>query len=81
MTSNCDQWIETLKTCKPLPIEDLKQLCEIVRDILIRESNVAEISTPVTVCGDVHGQFYDVLELLELEVKSQTPTIFLWEIL
>jgi len=63
MTSNCDQWIESLKTCKPLPIEDLKQLCEIVRDILIRESNVAEISTPVNVCGDVHGQFYDVLEL------------------
>jgi hypothetical protein len=62
-TGDCDAWIETLKQCKPLSLEDLKQLCEIVRDLLIRESNVAEISTPVTVCGDVHGQFYDVLEL------------------
>jgi serine/threonine-protein phosphatase 6 catalytic subunit len=63
MSSDMDGWIETLKQCKHLSLEDLKKLCEIVRDILIRESNVAEVSTPVTVCGDVHGQFYDVLEL------------------
>jgi len=60
---DCDSWLSTLKTCKFLPLDDLKALCERVRDILIQESNVIEVTTPVTVAGDVHGQFYDVLEL------------------
>jgi len=29
----------------------------------MEESNVQPVDAPVTVCGDVHGQFYDVLEL------------------
>jgi len=58
-----EEWIEELKQCKFLPLDQLKMLCECVRDILIEESNVREVATPVTICGDVHGQFYDVLEL------------------
>jgi len=55
--------LETAKNCKYLPEKDLKRLCEIVVDILMEESNVQPVHTPVTVCGDIHGQFYDLEEL------------------
>ena len=31
-----------------------------------QESNIQPVSTPVTVCGDLHGQFYDVIELFRV---------------
>jgi hypothetical protein len=36
------------------------------REILIQESNVQPVSCPVTVCGDIHGQFHDLQELFRI---------------
>jgi serine/threonine-protein phosphatase 2A catalytic subunit len=35
-------------------------------EILAQESNVCKVSAPVTICGDVHGQFHDFLEIFDI---------------
>ena len=61
-----DSVIETLQQCKLPKESDVKQLCDIAHDILIKEENVAILSTPITVCGDIHGQFDDLIELFRV---------------
>ncbi|CAG5116052.1 unnamed protein product [Candidula unifasciata] len=61
-----DSWISHLYDCKPLPEQDVKVMCEKAKEILGQESNVQAVKLPVTVCGDIHGQFFDLLELFKV---------------
>ncbi|KAF0992921.1 hypothetical protein HZS_2545 [Henneguya salminicola] len=63
MTEFLDKWLEDSKNCKIICEKELKLLCDNVSEILIDEPNIVNITTPVTVCGDVHGQYHDVEEL------------------
>jgi serine/threonine-protein phosphatase 2A catalytic subunit len=61
-----DQWIATLQKCEPLSEEQVALLCDKAREILSHELNVQPVKCPVTVCGDIHGQFHDLMELFKI---------------
>lgn len=65
-TSDLDRMIETLRRCEVLQESEVKLLCSKAMEILVEESNVQRIDSPVTICGDIHGQFYDLMELFKV---------------
>jgi serine/threonine-protein phosphatase PPG1 len=44
----------------------IEAICAKAKELLMKESNVVHISAPVTVVGDIHGQFFDLLEIFKI---------------
>mmetsp|Transcript_4148 Transcript_4148/g.4814 ORF Transcript_4148/g.4814 Transcript_4148/m.4814 type:complete len:321 (+) Transcript_4148:159-1121(+) len=59
-------WIDLLMKRKLPSLKNIKSLCKRVREELIKEPNILEVQPPVTLVGDIHGQFYDLLELFKV---------------
>ena len=49
----------------PLSVEEIKYLCNTAREIFMEQPVLLEISSPLNVCGDTHGQFSDLLRLFD----------------
>jgi serine/threonine-protein phosphatase 6 catalytic subunit len=58
--------IEQVKARKVLTERDFRQVVKGVIEILVEESNLQPVAAPVNICGDIHGQFYDLLHLFEI---------------
>ena len=42
---------------------EIKELCLKSREMFISEPNLLELEAPFKICGDIHGQYYDLLRL------------------
>ncbi|KAI9101493.1 hypothetical protein K1719_023975 [Acacia pycnantha] len=63
--SQCWDWLQDI--C--LIIFVVRVLCDKAKEILMVESNVQPVKSPVTICGDIHGQFHDLAELFRIGGK------------
>ena len=66
--------------CELLTAAEVELVCGAAREVLAREPNVVPVSTPVTIAGDIHGQFHDLLQLLRTagaETSAGTTYLFL----
>ncbi|QSS55327.1 serine/threonine phosphatase PP-X isozyme 2 [Histoplasma capsulatum var. duboisii H88] len=64
--SDLDKAIAQLRACRPIPEHQVRELCYKARELLIEEGNVVSVDAPVTICGDIHGQFHDLMELFRV---------------
>ena len=49
----------------PLTEAEIKWLCSTSKEIFVSQPVLLELEAPIKICGDVHGQFYDLLRILE----------------
>jgi serine/threonine-protein phosphatase 4 catalytic subunit len=66
-----NQLIKTLSECQVPDEHDLAPLFQKATELLQNEPNIKLLSAPITVCGDIHGQFFDLQELFR--VGGQLP--------
>jgi len=77
MPFNVDEFIERLLNCKGLKEEEIEILCSRVSDILAREPNLIKLKAPITICGDIHGQFKDLLNIFKNGACPEINYLFL----
>lgn len=61
-----DQCLEKLYKGKLLSEPVLEWLAFKAKELMVKDSNIVHIKSPVTMVGDIHGQFYDLLEIFKI---------------
>ena len=51
--------------------EELKYLCNKSMEIFMQESSFLELTAPIIICGDIHGQYRDLIRLFDFGGSPQ----------
>ncbi len=61
-----DVIIDNLKSFKSITEKQIKFITEKATAIFLEETNTTPVKVPVTICGDIHGQLHDLIELFTI---------------
>lgn len=61
-----DECISRLYKKELLADSVIEAICAKAKELLMKESNVVHVQSPVTVVGDIHGQFFDMIEIFRI---------------
>lgn len=64
--ADLDECIARITRRELLPEPVVGALCHRLKELLVQDSNVVHVAAPVTVVGDIHGQFFDLLEIFRI---------------
>jgi serine/threonine-protein phosphatase PP1 catalytic subunit len=48
-----------------MQMADMMMLCNQAREIVLHQPMLLELGAPIKICGDIHGQYNDLLRLFE----------------
>lgn len=49
-----------------ITIDELSILCNTIQPIFEKQPMLLELEAPINICGDIHGQYYDLIRLFKL---------------
>ncbi len=58
---------KTARTVRQAQLTDseVRHLCQASKEIFVCQPNLLELEAPIKICGDIHGQYSDLLRLFE----------------
>lgn len=73
-----DTQLSRLLKCELLSEKEIEELFREYRYLAVNESNIENLESPISIVGDLHGQFYDLVELFRLNgFPPETKYLFL----
>ena len=71
LIETCLEKLLAMRTASPrtkvdLPLDDIYELIRITREVLLQQDMLIQTNAPICICGDTHGQYYDLLKIFEV---------------